>query len=99
RLVVADAKDRVRQMADRHAGRLRSELAERSASAVREYQEDLGATVVAAQESIRSAIERARRERHRGQARTAARLEELSSLSDRLRTLSAELRHSSPANS
>jgi small GTP-binding protein len=92
RLVLSDARDRLLQMTDRHAGRLRSELAERTMTAVRDYQEDLEETVATAEESILLAIDRARTERHRGEARTATRMEELASLSDRLAGLARELR-------
>jgi small GTP-binding protein len=93
RLVLAEARDRLVQMADRHAGRLRSELADTAMATVTEYQEDLAGTVAAAEESIRLAIDRARKERHRGESRIAERVSKLASLAQRLRQLAEELRN------
>ena len=59
RLVIRDAEQRLIEMTDRHAGRLRSELAGRVAEAVRDYRRELAAAVDEAIEAIRAAIERA----------------------------------------
>ena len=57
RLVIRDAERRLIEMTDRHAGRLRSELASRVDEAVREYRRELSAAVDEAVEAIRAAIE------------------------------------------
>ena len=80
RLVVRDAEQRMIDMTDRHAGRLRSELAERVWSAVREYRRELRATVDEAVDSIHAAVDRATEDRQCGQSRADARLGELAQI-------------------
>ena len=80
RLVVRDAEQRLIDMTDRHAGRLRSELAERATSAAHEYRRDLTTAVDEAVETIRAAVDRATEDRRRGQRRADARLEKLSQI-------------------
>ena len=91
RLVVRDAEQRLIEMADRHAGRLRSELAGRVAEAVREYRRDLTGVVDEAVGAIRAAIERATADRRRGEQHTRARLDELAWIERRCAQLAAEL--------
>ena len=67
RLVIRDAEQRLIEMTDRHAGRLRSELAGRVAEAVRDYRRELTAAVDEAVDAIRAAIERATADRRRGE--------------------------------
>ena len=91
RLVMRDAEQRLIEMADRHAGRLRSELAGRVAEAVREYRRDLTGVVDEAVGAIRAAIERATADRRRGEQHTRARLDELAWIERRCAQLAAEL--------
>lgn len=77
RLVVRDAEQRLIDMSDRHAGRLRSELSERVTRAVRDYRRDLAVAVEEAVDAIRDAVHRATEERRLGQRRSDARLREL----------------------
>jgi hypothetical protein len=87
RLVVRDAEQRLIEMTDRHAGRLRSELAERVAGAGRAYKRDLAGAVEEAVAAITRSIERARSERRRGEQGTSeqlARLAEIAECCDRL---------------
>ena len=77
RLVVRDAEQRLVDMTDRHAGRLRSELAERVAASVRDYRRDLAATVDEALDAIRAAVDRASDDRRHGQQHAEARLQKL----------------------
>jgi ribosome biogenesis GTPase A len=91
RLVMREAEQRLVDMADRHAGRLRSELVGRVADAVREYRRDLSAAVDEAIEAIRAAIERAGVDRRRGERHARARLEQLAQLERRCVELAAEL--------
>jgi GTPase SAR1 family protein len=77
RLVVRDAEQRLVDMTDRHAGRLRSELTERVTRAVRDYRRDLAATVNEAIDAIAGAVDRATEDRRLGQRRSDARLREL----------------------
>jgi ABC-type phosphate transport system auxiliary subunit len=91
RLVMREAEQRLVDMADRHAGRLRSELVGRVADAVREYRRKLSAAVDEAIEAIRAAIERAGVDRRRGERHAQARLEELAQIERRCTQLTAEL--------
>jgi len=91
RLVIRDAEQRLIELTDRHAGRLRSELARRVTEAVREYRRELAAAVDEAVESIRAAVERARTDRHRGEEHARARLEELARIERRCEQLAVEL--------
>ena len=91
RLVMREAEQRLIDMADRHAGRLRSELAGRVAEAVRDYRRELSAAVDEAIEAIRAAIERAGADRRRGEQHAEARLEQLAQIEHRCAQLTAEL--------
>ena len=92
RLVMREAEQRLIDMSDRHAGRLRSELAGRASEAVREYRRDLSAAVEEAIEAIRGAIERAGVDRRQGELHARARLERLAQIERRCEQLAAELR-------
>jgi small GTP-binding protein len=91
RLVMREAEQRLIDMSDRHAGRLRSELAGRVSEAVRQYRRDLSAAVDAAVDAIRDAIERAGSDRRRGERHAHARLEQLERIERRSAQLAAEL--------
>jgi hypothetical protein len=91
RLVIRDAEQRLIEMTDRHAGRLRSELADRVANAAREYRRDLAASVDEAIEAIHAAIDRATEDRRREEQHARARLEQLRQAERRAEQLSAEL--------
>jgi len=91
RLVIRDAEQRLNDMADRHAGRLRSELCGRVTEAVRDYRRELTAAVDEAVEAIRAAIERATADRRRGEQHARARLDQLARIEQRCTQLSADL--------
>jgi hypothetical protein len=82
RLVVRDAEQRLLDMADRHAGRLRSELAERATAAARDYRRELAAAADGAIGAIRVALDRAHVDRQRGALHARARLDELAEVAD-----------------
>jgi ribosome biogenesis GTPase A len=90
RLVMREAEQRLIDMSDRHAGRLRSELAGRVSDAVSEYRRDLTAAVDEAIEAIRAAIERAGADRRRGERHAHARLEQLAQIERRCAQLATE---------
>ena len=98
RLVMREAEQRLIDMSDRHAGRLRSELAGRVSDAVREYHRDLSAAVDEAVDAIRDAIERASADRRRGERHAHARLEQLAQIERRSTQLAAELSAAEAAN-
>jgi small GTP-binding protein len=77
RLMLRDAEVRLRRMLDRHAGRLRGELAGRAREAVAEYERELASLVSDAATAIRGAVERAQQERARGEDQTRFRLADL----------------------
>jgi small GTP-binding protein len=83
RLVMRDAEQRLIGMADRHAGRLRSELAARVFEAARQYRADLARTVEEAIASIDSAIARARDDHRSGEEGVSARLAQLDEIAER----------------
>lgn len=91
RLVIRDAEQRLIDMADRHAGRLRSELADRVSEAVRAYRRELSAAVDDLISAIRRAIERAEADRRRGEEHARRRLSELARVESRCAQLTAEL--------
>jgi len=91
RLVIHDAERRLIEMADRHAGRLRSELAGRVTDAVREYRRELTASVDEVIEAIRAAIDRATGDRRRGEEHARARLDELARIERRCEQIEIEL--------
>ncbi len=90
RLVVHDAEQRLIEMTDRHAGRLRSELATRVLTAAHEYELELRVAVDGAVESIRAAIERASEDRRRGQDHARHRLDELERIGQRCQELATQ---------
>jgi small GTP-binding protein len=98
RLVMREAEQRLIDMADRHAGRLRSELAGRVVDAVREYRRELSAGVDEAIDAIRAAIERAAADRRQGERHAQARLEHLAQIERRCTQLAAELSGVEAAN-
>lgn len=87
RLVMREAEQRLIDMTDRHAGRLRSELAERVAGAGREYRRELMTAVDDAIDAIRSAIIRAGEDRRRGEQHARARLDQLAQIERRCEEL------------
>ena len=91
RLVVRDAEQRLVDMTDRHAGRLRSELADRVWAAVRAYRQELAATVDDAVASIHTAVDRAAADRQLGQRRADARLQELEETERRCREIAEQM--------
>jgi len=91
RLVIREAEQRLIDMSDRHAGRLRSELAGRIWGAVREYRRELSGAVDEAIEAIRDAIERAGADQRRGEQHAGGRLEQLAGVERRCAQLAVEL--------
>ena len=89
RLVIRDAERRLTELTDRHAGRLRSELAGRALEAVGVYRRELADAVEEAILAIQAAIERATEERQSGDASAHKRLEELATAERRCRELAA----------
>jgi small GTP-binding protein len=96
RLVTREAEERLQLMLDRHAGRLRSDLADRVQTSVRAYAHELAVIVAEAVASIETAIERAAREQRAGQAQVSARLHELRLAERRLGELDAALNDPTP---
>jgi small GTP-binding protein len=91
RLVIRDAEQRLIHMTDRHAGRLRSELAGRVAEAVRDYRRELTEAVDEAVGAIRAAIDRATADRRRGEQHARLRLNRLAAIEQRCERVSADL--------
>jgi small GTP-binding protein len=91
RLVLGDAEQRLIEMADRHAGRLRSELSARTFEAGKRYRRELAAAVDEAIDSIRRAIEHAREDRRHGERHARARIDQLARTAHRCEQLEATL--------
>jgi small GTP-binding protein len=91
RLVVGDAETRLIAMLDRHAGRLRAELAERVWQAGRAFDRELATAVDVAIAAIREAVERTAAERRAGEEQTSARIAELRALHARCAALGAQV--------
>ena len=91
RMAVRDAEDRLLQMADRHAGRLRSALVERVREAVTRYQRELSALVDQAVAAIEAAVQRATTQRSQGEPEVRRRAGELEGLRHRAESLADEL--------
>lgn len=91
RLVIRDAEVRLIEMTDRHAGRLRSELAERAGKSARDYRRELTARVEEAIQAIREAIDRATAEHRRGEAHARVRLDQLAHTGQRCDQLAGEI--------
>ena len=77
RLVQRQADERLQLLLDRHAGRLRSDLAERIDASAREYERELAFVVGEAIDSVEGAVERATREQRAGRLHVSARLDQL----------------------
>ncbi|HTZ63338.1 MAG TPA: dynamin family protein [Solirubrobacteraceae bacterium] len=82
-LLLADAEQRLVEMADRHAGRLRSELHERVVESIRSYRKDLAASVERAIAAITQALERAENQHTQDHASIRARATELAAIAER----------------
>ncbi len=87
RLVARDAEQRLVDMTDRHAGRLRSELAARVTEAAREYARELDAVVGEAIAAIQTAIDRAETDHRHGEQHARSRLNQLAQIERRCRGL------------
>jgi GTPase SAR1 family protein len=87
RLVIRDAEQRLVDMTDRHAGRLRSELADRAGAAGRQYRRELAGAVDGPIDAIRGAVDRAGDERRRGQQHARLRLDQLAQTAARCERL------------
>jgi small GTP-binding protein len=90
-LVLRNARRRLLELFDRHAGRLRADLRDRSLDSVSRYQRELAFLVDEGIASVETAIERATREHGSHALRFQSRLEELAQIRERLRTLADEL--------
>jgi len=91
RLVIRDAEQRLLEMTDRHAGRLRSELAGRVTEAVHDYRRELATAVDEVIQAIRAAVKRAAGDRRRGEDHARLRLEELAGIERRATQIAMEL--------
>ncbi len=96
RLVVREARERLAGLVDRHAGRLRQQLDERTLTAIRAYQRELEATVEAAAAGVRSAVERSRHEVERGAGRVESRRAELLTVVSRCDRIVSDLTRAVP---
>lgn len=91
RLVVRDAHQRLIDLTDRHAGRLRSELSARVSVAVDDYRRELSASVRGAIDAIGAAIDRAAEDRRRGESHARIRIERLGLVERRCEELAGDL--------
>ena len=91
RMVVRDAEQRLIDMTDRHAGRLRSELAQRVLDAAYTYRRELAGAVTDAVRVIRDAVERAAQDHRRGEEHAAARRQELADIERECARLATEM--------
>ena len=96
RLVVREARERLVGLVDRHAGRLRQQLDERTLSAIRSYQRELESTVEAAAAGVRAAVERSRHEVERGAGRVESRRAELLAVVSRCDRIVSDLTRAVP---
>jgi small GTP-binding protein len=99
RLVLRQAEKRLCLQLDRHAGRLRSDLADRIETSVREYERDLGFVVREAIDSIDAAVERASRKQQSGRLHVSERREDLARTELRLSQLEVLLAGGEPSRS
>jgi small GTP-binding protein len=90
-LVLGQAEQRLQLMLDRHAGRLRSDLAERIRASMHVYERELTALVAEARASVEAAVERSAQEQRNGRDRVAARLAELGRVELRIAELERAL--------
>ncbi|HTS72966.1 MAG TPA: dynamin family protein [Gaiellaceae bacterium] len=77
RLVTRQAEERLLTLLDRHAGRLRSDLAERVRQSGSDYARELAFIVGETIASVEAAVERATREQRSGRLHVTTRLDEL----------------------
>lgn len=91
RLVLRQAEERLQLLLDRHAGRLRSDLAARIESSVHEYERELAFVVDQAIASVETAVERASREQRSGRMHVERRLDELRRVERRVSDLQRQL--------
>jgi small GTP-binding protein len=91
RLVVKDAKARLLNMADRHAGRLRSALVDRARDAVRDYERELSETVDDAIVAICGTVDRVSSQLAASEPEISGRCGELERRAARLESIAAEL--------
>ncbi len=89
RLVVRQAEERLRLLLDRHAGRLRSDLAARVQESVQEHARELASAVRDAVAAVETAVERAAHDQQSGRARVAERTTELQAVERRVTALAA----------
>ena len=99
RLVQHQAEERLRLLLDRHAGRLRSDLASRIEASVREYERELAFVVREAIASVEAAVERAGHEHRSGRLHVSARLDELQRVERRVSELQTQLADGCPVAS
>jgi small GTP-binding protein len=91
RLIQRQAEERLRLLLDRHAGRLRSDLAARIEASVREHERELAFVVGEAIAAVEAAVERASREQRSGRLHVSARLDDLQRVERRVSELQAQL--------
>lgn len=91
RLVLRQAEEKLRILLDRHAGRLRSDLAGRIHESVRDYARELAGAVDEVVAAVEAAIERAAREQRSGRLQVSNRLEELRQVGERVDGLARAL--------
>lgn len=100
KLVVRDAEQHLVDMTDRHAGRLRSELAQRVSQATHGYRRDLASAVSDAVDAIRGGVDRATEDRRQGERHANARLWDLVQIERQCDSLAQQmdrwLRHGQP---
>jgi hypothetical protein len=96
RLVLRQADERLRLLLDRHAGRLRSDLAARIHESVRDYERELSAVVRETVAAVEAAVERAAREQQHGRVRVSTRLAELQQAELRVGELAGAIRELDP---
>jgi predicted GTPase len=92
RVALRDAKRRLREMLDRHAGRLRSDLAQRVRASAAQYRRELEASLDEATAAIQAALARAEVDRRAGRSRIEERLSELAELAAELDRYAERLR-------
>jgi len=92
RMVLKEAKRRLSELLDRHAGRLRSDLVERIRTSASDYRDELELALEQAVAAIRSALERAGREHRSGRDEANARLTDLRARAERLEETARRLR-------
>jgi GTPase Era involved in 16S rRNA processing len=97
RLVLRQAEERLRLLLDRHAGRLRSDLAQRVRESIHDYAQELASTVRDAVSAVEAAVERAARDHAGGRRRVDERLVELRGVERRLAELAVAVASEEPA--